>query len=95
MTIIPSKNKVICKSIGKEVTVGGFIIPEQDEKNKPEIAEVMAIGKGVAPVSMKVGDKIIYAKYMETKVQLDNGIKVVCVDFKDIFGVIDYAKSEK
>ncbi len=77
--IIPLKDKVVVKRIEEEEqkTPGGIIIPDT-AKEKPQIGEVIAVGKGkvkedgkIIPPEVKVGDKVLFAKYAGTEIKVD------------------------
>ena len=64
-------------------------------KEKPQIAEVIAVGPGktnddgkLVPVALKVGDKVIASKYAGTEVKLD-GTDYTIISEKDVLAVID------
>jgi chaperonin GroES len=78
MKISPLHDRVLLKRIEeKEVKRGSIIIPDT-AKEKPQEAEVIAVGKGrmtdegkVIPLSVKVGDKVLIGKYAGTEVTID------------------------
>lgn len=95
MNIKPLLDRVVLKSIEAEETTKGGIILTSAAKEKPEIAEVVAVGEGVkndkgelVPVSVKIGDKVIVAKYVGTSVKLD-GNDYVIVSEKDILAIVE------
>ena len=78
MKIQPLADRVVVKVLeAKEVTTGGIVLPDT-AKEKPQEAEVVAVGKGkvsddgktIAP-EVKVGDKILFGKYTGTEISLD------------------------
>ena len=75
-----------------ETTKSGIVLPGQ-AKEKPQQAEVIAVGPGGVvdgkeiTMQVKVGDKVIYSKYSGTEVELDNE-KYVIVKQNDILAVI-------
>lgn len=83
--LIPAKNIVILKS-GEDKTASGLAIVN-DKKEKPETGVVFKIGNGKKPVPFKVGDRIVYRKYMENTTSIE-GVNYNFIDFKDIIGVI-------
>ena len=78
MKIRPLQDRVLVKRIDEEEkTKGGIIIPES-AKEKPMEGKIMAVGKGkvledgkVLPLDVKVGDKILFAKYAGTDIKIE------------------------
>ncbi|MBI2844880.1 MAG: co-chaperone GroES [Armatimonadetes bacterium] len=76
--LTPLSDRIIAKGTETEdVTKGGIVLPDT-AKEKPQEAEVVAVGPGrlldngkVVPMDVKVGDKIIFAKYGGTEVKVD------------------------
>jgi chaperonin GroES len=75
----PLADRIIVKPIEKEeVTKGGIVLPDT-AKEKPQEGEVMAVGPGRLSddgkriaIDIKVGDKVIYAKYGGTEIKIDD-----------------------
>lgn len=73
----PLGDRIIAKALqAEEKTAGGIVLPES-AKEKPQEAEVIAVGPGtqmesgkMAPMDVKVGDKIIYGKYAGTEIKV-------------------------
>jgi chaperonin GroES len=92
--IKPIGDRVLVKHIEeKEQVRGGIIIPDS-AKEKPQEAEVIAIGTGkkdengkVIAFEVKVGDKVLISKYGGTEVKIENE-KFTIVREDDILGVI-------
>ena len=79
---------------GVEKTKGGIIIPDT-AKVKPEQGKIIAVGKGkvnddgkLMPVSVKVGDTILFGKYSGSEVELD-GEEHLIMREEDILGVVE------
>jgi len=78
MKISPLYDRVLLKRIEEqEVRRGGIIIPDT-AKEKPQEAEVIAVGKGkvtdegkVIPLEVKKGDKVLIGKYSGSEVNVD------------------------
>ena len=80
--IIPIGDRVVVKpdaSDGEVVTASGIIIPDTVNKEKSEQGTVIAVGKGrmtddgkVLPMSVKVGDKILFSKYGPDEVSVND-----------------------
>ena len=85
----PIKDRVVIEMI-EEVenkTKGGIIIPDTSSKEKPQMGKVVAVGNDEdLKKEIKVGDKVIYAKYSGTEVTLDEK-KYLIVKFEDILAV--------
>jgi chaperonin GroES len=89
----PLGNRVVIRpSEGEEVTAGGIFLPDMARK-KPQEGEVIAVGSGQmlkegkrVPLSVKVGDVVIYSKYAGTEVKADGG-KLVIIDEEAILAV--------
>ena len=72
----------------EEKTASGIIIPDT-AKEKPQKGKVIAVGDGVKdkPVTVKVGEKILYGKYAGTEISID-GKDYLIMRNSDIFGTI-------
>jgi chaperonin GroES len=74
----PLSDRIVVKASEKEeVTKGGIVLPDT-AKEKPQKGEVIAVGPGkvldngkVVPMEVKVGDKVLFAKYGGTEVKVD------------------------
>ena len=94
MNIKPLHDRVLIKRIEADTkTAGGIIIPDT-AKEKPSEGIVEAVGNGfrvedgkVIPMSVKVGDKVLFAKWSGTEVKL-NGEDRLIVKESDILAVI-------
>jgi chaperonin GroES len=76
----------------EETTKGGLIIPDT-AKEKPQRGEVVAVGNGKVteegkslPLSVKVGDNVLYGKYSGTEVSVD-GVDYLIMRESDIFAI--------
>ncbi len=95
MNIKPLSNRVVLKNLEAEQTTKGGIILTSAAQEKPEIAEVVAVGDGekndkgeLIPMTVKIGDKVIVAKYVGTTVKLD-GNDYIIVSEKDILAIVE------
>ena len=94
MTMKPLGDRVVIKNIEAEETTKGGIILAGAAKEKPVMAEVIAIGPGgmvdgkEVKMQVKVGEKVIYSKYAGTEVKLD-GTEYIIVKQGDILAVIE------
>ena len=88
--IKPLGTKVVIKEVAiEETTASGIVLPGSAQE-KPQIAEVLAVGPGTDEVKMelKVGDKVIFSKYAGTDVKY-NGEEVSIMDQRDILAVVE------
>ena len=71
--IKPLADRVLIKMVESEETTKSGIILSSGSKEKPQIAEVVAVGPGTEEVKMdvKVGDKVIINKYSGTEVKFE------------------------
>ena len=94
MTIKPLLDRVVLKSVEAEETTKSGIILAAAAKEKPEIAEVVAVGPGYddgekkIPMNVKVGQKVITSKYSGTEIKLD-GVEYIIVKQSDILAVVE------
>ncbi|MGN0654337.1 MAG: co-chaperone GroES [Oscillospiraceae bacterium] len=90
MTIKPLQDRVVLKMTEAEETTKSGIILTGSAKEKPEVAEVIAVGEGKKDVTMAVkkGDKVLIQKYSGTNVKLD-GEEFIIVKMEDILAVVD------
>lgn len=92
--ITPLGTRVLVKRIelDEQKTEGGIFLPDT-AKEKPQEAEVLALGNGkndegeIIEFSVKVGDKVLISKYGGTEVKID-GDECVLVNESDILGII-------
>ena len=77
MKLVPLADRVVLKQLeAEQTTKSGIVLPGQ-EKEKPQQAEVIAVGPGGVvdgkeiKMEVKVGDKVIYSKYAGTEVKLE------------------------
>ena len=94
MIFKPLGDRILVKPLeAKEQTKGGIVLPET-AKEKPQEAEIIAVGQGkktedgkVIPVSLKVSDKVLYGKYSGTEITID-GDEYLIIREEDVFGII-------
>ncbi|MBD5545648.1 MAG: co-chaperone GroES [Lachnospiraceae bacterium] len=94
MKLVPLGDRVVLKQLAaEETTKSGIVLPGQG-KEKPQQAEVVAVGPGgvvdgkEVKMEVKTGDKVIYSKYSGTDVELDDETFIV-VRQNDILAVIE------
>ena len=94
MTMKPLGDRVVIKNMEAEETTKGGIILTAAAKEKPLMAEVIAVGPGggvdgkEVQMQVKVGEKVIYSKYAGTEVKLD-GVEYIIVKQSDILAVVE------
>ncbi len=93
MTLVPLGDRVVLKQLeAEETTKSGIVLPGQAQE-KPQQAEVMAVGPGgmvdgkEVKMEVAVGDKVIYSKYAGTEVKMD-GTEYIIVKQNDILAVV-------
>ena len=94
MKIRPLFDRVVIKSCEVEETTKSGLILTGNAKEKPQMAEVIAVGPGGVvdgkdvTMSVNVGDKVIYSKYAGNEVKLD-GEEYIIVRQSDILAVVE------
>lgn len=94
MTIKPLADRVVVKSVEAEETTKSGIILAGSAKEKPQVAEVVAVGPGgnvdgnEVTMYVKVGDRVITSKYSGTEVKVD-GEEYNIVRQSDILAVVE------
>ena len=94
MNIKPLADRVVIKMVEAEEKTASGIILTGTAKEKPQIAEVVAVGPGgvvegkEVVMEVKVGDKVITSKYAGTEVKLD-GVEYSVVRQSDILAVVE------
>ena len=94
MTIKPLGDRVVIKNVEQEETTKSGIFLPGNAKEKPQMAEVLAVGPGgmvdgkEVKMEVKVGQKVIYSKYAGTEVKLD-GQEMILVRQSDILAVVE------
>jgi len=94
MKFKPLGDRILLKQLeAKEQTKGGIVIPDT-VKEKPQEGEIIAVGEGkknpegnIVPLSLKVGDKVLYGKYSGTEVVID-GDDYLIVREDDVLGIV-------
>ena len=93
MKLVPLGDKIVLKQLeAEETTKSGIVLPGQ-AKEKPQEAEVIAVGPGgvvegkEVKMEVAVGNKVIYSKYSGTEVKLD-GEEYIIVKQSDILAIV-------
>lgn len=94
MKLVPLSDRVVLKEcMAEETTKSGIILPTASQE-KPQYAEVVAVGPGAVvdgekvEMQVKAGDKVIYSRYAGNEVELD-GDKFIIVKQNDILAVVE------
>lgn len=94
MKLVPLGDKVVLKQlVAEETTKSGIVLPGQ-AKEKPQQAEVIAVGPGgmvdgkEVTMQVKVGDQVIYSKYAGTEVKLGDE-EYIIVKQNDIVAIVE------
>jgi chaperonin GroES len=96
MKLTPLFNNVVVKPLkNEEMTKSGIVLPETMDKEKPERGEIIAVGAGrtldngqVAPMTVKIGDQIMFKKYSPDEVKID-GEEYLVLSESDIIAIIN------
>ena len=94
MTIKPLADRVVIKMLEAEETTKGGIILAGAAKEKPQVAEIVAVGPGgtvdgkEVKMEVKVGQKVLISKYSGTEVKID-GQEYTILKQEDILAVVE------
>ena len=90
MNVKPLADRVVLKMVEMEETTKSGIILSGTSKEKPQVAVVVAVGPGKenAPMTVKVGDKVITAQYAGSTVKLD-GEEYLIVNQDEILAIVE------
>ncbi|RRD61555.1 co-chaperone GroES [Leucobacter sp. OH1287] len=95
VTLKPLEDRIIIKQVeAEQTTASGLVIPDS-AKEKPQEGEVLAVGPGRVddngnrvPLDVKVGDRVIYAKYAGTEVKY--GVdEFIVLSSRDLLAVVE------
>lgn len=92
----PLGDRVLIKPIlEEEKSKGGILLPDTVSKEKPQVGEILAIGPGatskegkIIPMTVKKGNKVVYAKYSGTDIKGDNDEDYLILSEKDILAIV-------
>ena len=94
MKLVPLADRVVLKQlVAEETTKSGIVLPGQT-KEKPQQAEIIAVGPGGVvdgkeiEMHVEVGQKVIYSKYAGTEVELDSESYII-VRQNDILAIVE------
>ncbi len=94
MKLVPLGDRVVLTMVAAEETTKSGIVLPGSAKEKPQTAEVVAVGPGgnidgkEVTMFVKAGDKVIFSKYAGTEVKLD-GVEYIIVKQGDILAVVE------
>lgn len=95
MNLRPLSDRVVVRRMEEEKTTAGGIVLPDSAKEKPAKGEVLAVGEGkradngsVIPMSVKVGDNVLFGKYAGQEVKVD-GKDVLVMREDDIIAVLN------
>ncbi len=92
----PLGDRVLIKPVvEEEKSKGGILLPDTVSKEKPQVGEILAVGPGstnkegkIIPMTVKKGDKVVYAKYSGTDIKGDDDKDYLLLSEKDILATI-------
>lgn len=95
MNIKPIHTNVVIKpKTQEEVTKSGIVLPDTMDKDRPEQGEVVAVGEGKllkdgsrAPMSVKVGDTVMFKKYSPDEIKID-GEDLLVISEGDVLAIL-------
>jgi len=94
MNIRPLGERVVIRKLeAEEKTKSGIVLPGQAQE-KPQIAEVVAVGPGGVidgkeiVMEVKIGDKVIFPKYAGTEVKIDNE-EYTIIEQSKLLGIVE------
>ena len=89
MIVKPLGDRVVIKNVEMEETTKSGIVLTGAAKEKPQMAEVLAVGPGTKdePMTVKAGEKVVVSKYAGTEIKLD-GVDYKFVKQDDILAVV-------
>ncbi len=96
MNFKPLSNNVFIEPLKEEkATKSGIVLPDSAEKEKPMLGKVIAVGDGKLnekgermPMSVKVGDKVLFKKYGPDEIEVD-GKKYLVGNEEDILAIVE------
>ncbi|MBU2707279.1 co-chaperone GroES [Zooshikella marina] len=96
MKIRPLHERVVVRRQEEEKTTAGGIVLPGSAAEKPNQGEIVAVGSGrvldngeVRPLSVKVGDKVVFGKYADSNTIKVDGEELIIMSESDIYGVLE------
>jgi len=89
MTVKPLGDRVLIRRFEAEEKTKSGIVLTSSAQEKPQMAEVVAVGPGTEEVKMEVkaGDKVIFSKYAGNEIKVD-GENLILMSQKDILAIV-------
>ncbi len=90
VNVQPLADRVLVEAApAEETTAGGIIIPDT-AKEKPKRGTIVAVGNGKKdePLTVKVGDTVMYGQYAGTEIKIDGGEYLIMRE-SDIFAILN------
>jgi len=92
----PLGDRVLIKpTVEEEKSKGGILLPDTISKEKPQVGEILEVGPGATnkdgkmiPMTVKKGDKVVYAKYSGTDIKGDDDEDYLILSEKDILAIV-------
>ena len=100
MNIKPLADRVVIKMLEAEETTKGGIILTSSAQEKPQVAEIVAVGPGgivdgeKVEMEVKVGDKVLISKYAGTEVKVD-GVEYTILRQSEVLAIVKKKKKNK
>ncbi|WP_291258781.1 co-chaperone GroES [Fusobacterium sp.] len=89
MKIKPIGERILVKLVKlEEKTVSGIILPGSNDKEKSNIGEVIAVGKGEKVSEIIVGDKVVYSKFSGTEIK-DGEDRYLILNIEDVLAIVE------
>lgn len=94
MNIKPLADRVVIKMLEAEETTKGGIILTSSAQEKPQVAEIVAVGPGgvvdgeKVEMEVKIGDKVLISKYAGTEVKVD-GVEYTILRQSDVLAIVE------
>jgi chaperonin GroES len=95
VNIRPLGDRLLIEPVEQEETIAGGLLLPETAKEKPQQGNVLAAGAGRMdddgdriPMDVKVGDRVLFAKYAGTEIKLD-GKKLLIMKEADILGIVE------
>ena len=94
MKLVPTQDNIILKQVDAEKTTASGIVLPDSAKEKPLMAEVIAVGPGHTAegkeikMEVKPGDRVLYTQYAGMKAKLD-GVEYIIVSMGDIKAIVE------
>ncbi len=96
MKLRPLGDRLVVEPIEREETTAGGILLPETAKEKPQEGKVIAVGPGRwddsgrrMEMEVKVGDRVLYAKYAGTEVKLEGDKKVLILRENDVLAIVE------